>query len=140
MKRTLTLLLCLVMAVSALAPTALAAAEAPPVDGRIEPLRYQYITYDIGTVTLKDGTATCNTYAYLCDNHTCAIYMYLQRYSGGWSTIASASTYGTGYAYMTKYWSISSGYYYRLIYYVLVKDSSGNILEYSYNVTPYKYY
>lgn len=141
-KKFLPLLLCLVLALSALSPTALAEDMDTPVDEPVEPEPYQYIYTTYGYVSISGGTATCYCYASCGSSYICSISMYLQRSTNAssWASIASWSTSGTGGASMTRYKSVSSGYYYRLYYVVRVKNSSGTTLETTYGATSAKYY
>lgn len=143
--RIFSLLLCLVMAFSAIGTTAFATEVDTPVDDPLDPDPYSYIsTIYAGLSISSSGYATCSSFCNLySSSNTCYLSMYLQRSSNGssgWTTVQGWGTSGYGGASMTKYRYVSSGYYYRVRATATVISASGITREIANINSPVRYY
>ena len=125
-KRTLTLVLSLVLLLGVLSPVACAdAAEETTVQPRYTGI--MLISYDF------DISSTGKTMPYISvrvdSGYTCEITMRLEKRDAGWETVKEWTASGSGTTVLDKSWYVVSGYDYRAYYYIEVFDEDGNFVE-----------
>lgn len=129
-KRTLSMLLVLVLALGILAPTAYAAVPESEGDYVIQP-RYTYIFSIMSDLTIS-STGRTSDYGYVKmydSSYTCDLTMELQQKDGSWNTIKEWTTSGSGTVELDKIWYVLSGYTYRVKVTVDVYNSAGKLVE-----------
>ena len=115
MKKILVLIICLAMIVSMFSPFCLAV-EGNEVDEEIQPMYNVISSIAAGLKISSSGVASCiASLTGMSSPLTGKIIMELQQYSGGmWNTIMSWTESGSGGIIMEEYWTVPSGYSYRV--------------------------
>ena len=138
MKRILSVILVLVTLFTAAIPAFAAA----PADEPVVSPQYTYIqTISIGLeIDEKTGIATCRASSYATTNYTVEVEYELQRYKDSkWETIKMWSASAIRLSYLTQYWAVYSGYLYRGVVTVRIRDEAGRLLENAIHTKNYLY-
>lgn len=129
MKKTIILVLSLVLALSFVCPTYAEDVDTPPD----EPTHLRFINLSSASVSLDipGNTAQCTGIAKsMVSTDTLKLYMYLQKQtSSGWDTVASWSKQGVRIVILEKTKSGLSAGTYRVYLYVGVYDADGTFIE-----------
>lgn len=127
MKRTITLLLSIILVFSVMSPTVLAAAE----DNAVQPRYLRISTFDTAFGIDSSGKSTCycrvRTYE---STDIIELTMELQRLEdSGWKTIKTWTGSDTHINSLDKNWYVVTSYEYRLEVTAKIYDSDGTLLE-----------
>jgi len=131
MKRKLVSLVALVLLAASLLAFPAAAAEPAAAKSNAMP---RYVNVSVFTASIditSSGKAMCYAYVKTADpNYTISMNMALQRYAnGGWSTVKSWTSSGTGSVTMDKSYYITGDYYYHTAATATVWDEDGHFVE-----------
>lgn len=125
MKKIFTLILTAIMLLAITCPAQAAVAET------VQP-RYTYIktvTADL-SINRTTGVATCEGKITAFDTNPVKVVVHLQVYQDGrWQTLLQREQTGTGSAYLSRTYTVSSGYTYRCYVIGYVYDSNGVMKE-----------
>lgn len=125
MKRTLCLVLALLLTMLSVVPV-MAAESEPSVTPRYSHIAQIYSGLSIGTL----GISACQASCYAESGDSVVLTAKLQRYNGSnWTTVKTWSATGDNYASISKNYAVYSGYTYRLCATCAVYDASGVLLE-----------
>ena len=131
MKRVLVTVLCLVMTVSFLTPTALAEQHEKLEEVKNTPDFSRIISFVADLSISSRGLANCYSRVRLANStDTVTLTMELQRQNGSsWTRVNSWSTDGSGTVTIERDWFVASGHSYRIQTTARVFNSNGALVE-----------